>query len=189
MKIDSLTLVSGNKNKAREVERILDIPIKTVDLDLDEIQELDLEKVALHKLNQAYEIVKGPVIVDDVSFEIEAWNGFPGPLIKWLLKSSGEDDASVMLKMLSGVSDRRAKAKLAVGFHDGKEARVFIGESAGTVSTEIRGENGFGWDPVFIPQGFELTFAQMPPEEKDKISHRGRALAKLHDFLKANYEL
>ena len=189
MKIDKLVLVSSNKNKAREVERILEIPIEIKEIDLDEIQELDLEKVALHKLNQAFEIVKSPVIIDDVSFEVEEWKGFPGPLIKWLLKASGGDNANVMLKMLDGVSDRSAVAKLAVGFHDGKTARVFIGESKGIVATEIRGDNGFGWDPVFIPEGYDQTFAQMTPSEKDKISHRGRALAKLHDFLQKNYEL
>jgi len=189
MKIDKLTLVSGNPAKAREVERILEIKLETQKIDLDEIQELDLEKVAMHKLIQAYEIVKDPVIVDDVSFEVKAWNGFPGPLIKWLLKASGGDNATVMLKMLEGVEDRRVTAKLAVGFHDGKTARVFIGEVSGTVSTEISGENGFGWDPVFIPDGWDITFAQMDPSEKDKISHRGQALKKLSDFLKANYEL
>ena len=82
-----ITLVTGNKHKAKEVERILNIPLEIKEIELDEIQEINLEKVALHKLNQAYELVKEPVIVDDVSVEIDAWNGFPGPLIKWLLKS------------------------------------------------------------------------------------------------------
>src|SRR5690242_12054201 len=103
MKLNSLTLVTGNKNKAREAERILNVPLKVVEKELDEIQELDAEKVVLHKLNQAFEIVKSPVIVDDVSFEVAVWNGFPGPLIKWLLHASGGDNASVMLKMLEGV--------------------------------------------------------------------------------------
>lgn len=189
MKLQELTFVSGNKKKAEEVSRILPVPIEVVEIELDEIQELDAEKVVIHKLNQAYEIVKKPVIVDDVSFEIAVWNGFPGPLIKWLLHASGGDNASVMLKMLEGVTDRRVIAKLAIGFHDGKEPRIFIGECAGTVATEIRGENGFGWDPVFIPDGGSLTFAEMDPVEKDKISHRGRALKKLRDFLDANYEV
>lgn len=189
MKLPKLILVSGNKNKAREVERILEVPIETREVELDEIQELDLEKIALNKLMQAYEIVKSPVLIDDVSFEVNAWKGFPGPLIKWLLKSSGGDNATVMLKMLEGVNDRGASAKLAVGFHDGKNPHVFIGEAKGKVATEIMGENGFGWDPVFIPEGYNQTYAQLSPREKDKISHRGVALQKLHDFLKANYEL
>ena len=183
-----ITLVTGNKAKAGEVKRILNIPLQVSSIELDEIQEIDLEKVALHKINQAFQIVKKPVIVDDVSVEIDAWNGFPGPLIKWLLKA-GESDASVLLKMLKGEKNRSAKAKLAVGFHDGKKAYIFVGEVKGTIAEEIRGENGFGWDPVFIPQGHTKTFAQMSVKEKDAISHRGRALKKLDDFLKRSYDI
>lgn len=183
-----ITLVSGNKSKAREIERILDIPIEIKEIELDEIQEIDLEKVAIHKVNQAFEIVKGPVLIDDVSVEINAWNGFPGPLIKWLLKVGG-DNSSVLLKLLKNERDRKAIAKLAIGFHDEKKAHIFIGEVSGSISNEIRGENGFGWDPVFVPDGFKETFAEMNPKVKDKISHRGKALEKFHDFLKNNYDI
>jgi non-canonical purine NTP pyrophosphatase (RdgB/HAM1 family) len=189
MKLDKITLVTGNKNKAREVERILNIPLEVKSIELDEIQGLDLEKIALHKLNQAFEIVKGPVIIDDVSVEIEAWNDFPGPLIKWLLKAGNDGDASVLLKLLENESNRSAVAKLAIGFHDGKKAQIFVGETKGTIATEIRGDNGFGWDPVFIPEGHNETFAEMDPDLKDSMSHRGRAFAKLSDFIKANYDI
>lgn len=188
MKIGKITFVTGNEAKAKEVERILNIPVEVSKIELDELQELDLEKVTLHKINQAYEIVRKPVIVDDVSFEVDMWNSFPGPLIKWLLKS-GDGEAKVLLKMLKGEKNRKVKVKLGVGFHDGKKAHIFIGEVNGLVATEIRGENGFGWDPVFIPKGFNQTFAEMPKEQKDKISHRGKALKKLNDFLKANYDI
>lgn len=189
MKIDKITFVTGNKAKAREVERILNIPLEILNIELDEIQELDLEKIALHKLNQAFEIVKGPVIIDDVSVEINAWNGFPGPLIKWLLKVGNDGDAGVLLKLLENETNRSAKARLAIGFHDGKKAHIFIGEVKGTIGEEIRGENGFGWDPVFIPEGFDQTFAEMDPKVKDSMSHRGRALAEFRDFLNKNYEV
>lgn len=188
MKLDKITFVTGNKSKAREVQRILNVPIEIIDTELDEIQEIDLEKVAYHKLNQAYEIVKKPVMIDDVSMEIDAWNSFPGPLIKWMLKA-GNGEASVLLKMLGDGKNRKAKAKLAVGFHDGKNPHIFIGEARGAIATEIRGENGFGWDPVFIPDGMNVSYAQMDPREKDKISHRGRALSKFKDFLKENYDI
>jgi len=187
MKFPKITLVSGNKNKVEEVERILGIPLKFSDIDIDEIQSLDLEKVALHKLNAAYEIVGEPVIVDDVSFEIDAWDSFPGPLVKWALK--GKNDPSLILKMLADEENRKAKAKLAVGFHDGKEPYLFIGEVSGRVSREARGRDGFGWDKVFIPDGYDITFAEMDPEVKDSISHRGKALKKFKDFLNKNYEV
>lgn len=186
--MNKIIFVTGNKSKASEVQRILDIPLEIREVDLDEIQEIDLEKVALYKLNQAFEIVKEPVMVDDVSVEIEVWNGFPGPLVKWMLKA-GEGEASVLLKMLRGEKNRKATARLAVGFHDGEKPHIFIGEAHGKIATEIRGKNGFGWDPVFIPDGYNQTFAEMDPKFKDIISHRGQALAKFKDFLKKNYNI
>lgn len=184
----NIVFVTGNKPKAREAERILDIPLEIKDIDLDEIQELDLEKIAIHKINQAYSLVKKPVIIDDVSVEVDALNGFPGPLIKWVLKSSG-GNAGLLLRLLKGEKNRKAKAKLAIGFHDGKEAHVFYGEVDGNIAEEIRGENGFGWDPVFIPEGENQTFAEMDPDYKNTLSHRKRALDKLRDFIRENYDI
>ena len=156
-------------------------------MDLDEIQEIDLEKVALHKLNQAYEKLKTPVLIDDVSFEVDAWNGFPGPLIKWLLKAG--DGPSLILKLLEGEKNRKATAKLAIGFHDGKTPHLFFGEARGVVGYKIVERGGFGWDKVFIPDGYDISYAEMEPELKNSISHRGDALGKLKDFLKSNYDI
>lgn len=182
-----IILATGNKFKAKETEEILDIKLEVSSIELDEIQEIDLEKVALHKLNQAYKILKKPVMIDDVSFEINAWNSFPGPLVKWILKAG--NGPSLLLKLLESEKDRRALAKLAIGFHDGKKPRLFFGQVKGTVAYEIRGDNGFGWDRVFIPDGYDETFAEMSSKLKNSISHRGIALAKFRDFLKKNYEL
>ncbi len=182
-----ITFVTGNEFKARETGEILNIDLEISNIDLTEIQEMDLEKVASHKLNQAYEALKKPILIDDVSFEIHAWNSFPGPLVKWMLKAG--DGPSLMLKLLEGEKDRRAKARLAIGFHDGNKPHLFFGEVEGSVAYEIRGDNGFGWDRVFIPDGYDQTFAEMPSELKNSISHRGRALEKFHNFLKENYKL
>ena len=179
--IGKLVLVSGNSAKVAEVERILRIPIERVDKDINEIQSMDPEIITLHKLNEAFKIVSKPVIVDDVSFEVEVWNGFPGPLIKWLLEA--KNDPSLMLRMMKGETNRNAIARLFVGFHDGTKSHIFKGEVRGVISQEIRGDNGFGWDKVFIPDGYEQTFAEMPAEIKDSISHRGRALDKLKRYL------
>lgn len=182
-----ITFVTGNEFKAKETGEILDIDLEISQIDLVEIQEMDLEKVALHKLNQAFEILKKPVLIDDVSFEIQAWNSFPGPLVKWILKAG--NGPSLILKLLEGEKDRRAKARLAIGFHDGEKPHLFFGEVNGVVADSIRGDNGFGWDRVFIPEGYSQTFAEMPSELKNSISHRGLALEKLHNFLKTNYQL
>lgn len=179
----TLTFVTGNKRKAIETEQILGVPLEIVSIDLEEIQETQLEKVALHKLEQAYEITKKPVIIDDVGLYIEEWNGFPGPLIKWIL-SAGDGNASMLLKMMQGLQNRIAKAQLIVGLHDGEKAHLFSGEVTGTIADSMRGENGFGWDSVFIPDGFSKTYAEMTLDEKAEISHRRKALNKLKVHLR-----
>jgi XTP/dITP diphosphohydrolase len=187
MKLPKITLVTGNNKKAEEVQRILNIPLDVKELDLDEIQETNLEKVALNKLNRAFKIVGGPVVIDDVSFEIDAWDSFPGPLIKWMLKDG--IDPSLVIKLMKNEPNRKAVAKLAIGFHDGKKAHLFIGAVKGVVAEEIRGNNGFGWDRIFIPEGHHESFAEMDPEVKDSISHRRNALDKFKDFINKNYEV
>ena len=182
-----IVFVTGNKWKAKETEEILNTKLQISNIELDEIQEIDLEKVAIHKLNQAFKILKKPVIIDDVSFEIDSWNGFPGPLIKWLLKVG--NGPSILLKMLEKEKNRGAYARLAIGFHDGKKAHLFLSKVKGSIAHEIRGDNGFGWDRVFIPDGYRQTFAEMDPKLKNSISHRGIALMKFSNFLKKNYNI
>nr|MBI5455692.1 RdgB/HAM1 family non-canonical purine NTP pyrophosphatase [Candidatus Levybacteria bacterium] len=177
-----LVFVTGNQAKARDVQKILDFSIEIVDLDLEEIQETDVGKVALHKVIEAYDKIQSPVIVDDVGLSINAWNNFPGPLIKWVLKAGG-GNASLLLKFLDKEKNRKATATLAIGYHDGKETHIFIGSIDGIIAKEIRGENGFGWDAVFIPNGRDKTFAEMTFEEKNEISHRRKAFDKLKIFL------
>ena len=184
----SIVFVTGNKHKIKEAEEILHIPLETADIDLEEIQETDLEKVALHKLQQAYERIRKPVMVDDVGVYIHAWNNFPGPLIKWVVKAK-EPSGSLILKMLQGEKDRTVTVRLAVGFHDGKMPHLFFGEIQGTIADKMRGDNGFDWDKLFIPDGQTKTYAQMSPEEKNTISHRKIALTKLENFLKTNYTI
>jgi XTP/dITP diphosphohydrolase len=181
-----ILLVTSNPAKVQEFQEIMHIPVQIADIELDEIQELDVKKIALHKLDEAYRKVKEPVLVDDVSFEVDAWDGFPGPLIKWILKTGG---AQLLIKMLRHEENRLAHVGLVIGFHDGKEKHLFLGKAKGTISGSVRGKDGFGWDKVFIPDGHSLTYAEMEPEEKNAISHRGIALAKFKDFLKKNYEI
>lgn len=177
-----IVLVTSNKAKARDIQKILGFPINVADIELEEIQETDLGKIAIHKINEAFEKIGSPVIIDDVGLYINAWNGFPGPLIKWILKA-GEGNASMLLKMMEGEENRKAQVRLVAAYHDGKKAHIFFGEDKGEIAEEIRGENGFGWDPVFIPEGSTKTFAEMSFEEKNKDSHRRQALEKLKKFL------
>ena len=162
-----------NDNKLREVNEILNCNLEQIDIELYEPQGLDITEVVREKTEDAFRKTGKLVMVEDTSLEFYSWNGLPGPLIKWFLESVGNDG---ILKMLIGADNRRAIAKTAVGFFDGNESHIFIGEIEGAISEEIRGHSGFGWDPIFIPDGFDKSFAEMTSEEKNTVSMRRRAL-------------
>jgi XTP/dITP diphosphohydrolase len=172
--------VTSNDNKAREVAETLDIKIKRVSIELDEIQEMDLEKIIKHKTKEAYSKLKGPVIVEDVGFYIEDWNGFPGPLIKWFHATVGYDK---LTKILSE-KNRNAEFVVAYGLYDGKVFHSFMGISKGRIAPFPRGEGGWGFDTIFIPWGYRKTFAELGGSIKLKISARRIALEKLRRFIK-----
>jgi XTP/dITP diphosphohydrolase len=175
-----LHFVTSNKGKAGEAQMILGLPIEITSLDLPEIQSLDLEEIVREKVIHAYEKIKEPVFVDDVGLFVNAWNGFPGPFIKFLIEAGGNE---LLLKMMSSVSDRKMTAKASIGFHDGSKIHTFIGEIKGTLVEESRGDGGWGWDPLFIPENSDKTYAEMSPEEKNAFSHRRNALEKFRKFL------
>jgi non-canonical purine NTP pyrophosphatase (RdgB/HAM1 family) len=112
------------------------------------------------------------VIVEDSGLEVRAWGGFPGALVKWLERSAGLEK---MARMLDAFPDRSAAATCAVAYFDGAELNCARGEVAGSIAPRPRGSGGFGWDRLFVPEGAPLTFAEMTPAEKDRVSHRRRA--------------
>ncbi|MZH04227.1 MAG: RdgB/HAM1 family non-canonical purine NTP pyrophosphatase [Nitrospinae bacterium] len=173
--------VTGNPNKAREAGDILGVPLEQVEVeDMFEIQTRDIEELVSHKCQQAYDSLKCPVLVEDSALLFKAWNGLPGALIKWFECTVGCEG---MLKMLQTFEDRSATAVCCFALHDGKNIRIARGEVEGAIDNEIRGSNGFGWDVFFIPDGYENTFAEMPSEEKNAISHRKKALENLKILL------
>lgn len=180
--MDKLFFTTGNKGKAREAQQILGIPIEISDVELDEIQDLDLKKIVQHKLIQASEKVKAPVIVDDVALRLDAWNGFPGPFVKFLHVASNGNN-QLILKMLKSEENRNGTLIATIGYHNGRESHFFTGELRVTIATKERGANGWGLDPILIPEGSNRTYAEMTEDEKNEDSHRRRALEKLKDFL------
>jgi XTP/dITP diphosphohydrolase len=175
--------VTTSEHKRREVQRILGLEkLESVAPDVPEIQTLDFAEVAAHKARAAYEALDAParpLLVEDSGLVIAAWNGLPGALTKWFLASIGNEG---ILRMLSG-EDRLARAVCAVAVADaGGEVRVFRGEVRGEISPEPRGEGGFGWDPIFVPEGSELTYAQMG-DAKHEDSHRARAFRQVRGWL------
>lgn len=173
-------IATTNKGKIREISDILKIPLEFAKLELDEVQNMDLEYVARKKVEEAFKILKKPVIVDDVGVYIEAWNGFPGPFAKFILDHLGNER---VLEILASEKNRNLVVKSAIGYHDGKAVHVFIGEVNGTLAFEEKGTEGYGFDPIIIPEGQDLTYAQMGRARKNELSHRRKALDKLKTFL------
>ncbi len=176
-----ICFVTGNKNKLKEAQAIMP-EIKGLDLDLIEIQELEPKKILEAKLEEAKKYKPNcNLMVEDLSLEIEGMNGLPGPLIKWFLKSVGREG---VVKMAKSFGNQKAIARVTLGFvNEFGENKFFEGIVEGKI-VEPRGDSDFGWDPIFVPDGFDKTFAEMGMEEKNKISHRKIALEKLREYLK-----
>jgi len=171
--IDKLTLITGNEGKAREYAAMLGIEVLPVEIPLLEIQSLDPVEVVQTKVADAYAKLGSPVLVDDTGLRIAEWNGLPGALVSWFLQSVGPRG---ILTMASGIRDRRATVTTALGYADADGIQVFTGSLEGTLTTEIRGSGGFGYDSIFLPDGGDKTFAEMTGAEKNEVSHRRRAV-------------
>ena len=163
--------VTGRAEKAREAER-LGFRFERIPIDLDEIQALDPEQIVESKARDAYARIGRPVLVEDSGLAIHAWGGFPGALVKWIEKSAGLEKIA---RMLDAFPDRSATATCAVAWYDGSKLERGLGRCPGSIAESPRGDRGFGWDSLFVPEGEARTFAEMEPAEKDRVSHRRRA--------------
>ncbi len=173
---EKLILVSSNPNKAIEAERILGMPLLRVSLTLPEIQAATVEEITRFKLDTARTKGYQRLIVEDVSLGFDELGNFPGPFVRWLLEAAGGKGLAAIAYALN---NRSAKAQCCVAYWDGTDGHVFLGECVGEVLVEPRGAQQFGWDPWFQPRRSTKTFAEMTPEEKDLVSHRGEAYRKL----------
>ncbi len=177
-KIERLTFVTGNAGKAKYLSDYFHIPVDHVKLDLPEIQSLDLEQIVRDKAARAYAELKKPVLVEDVSLSFDALNGLPGPLVKWFVEAIGREG---ICRLLDGKM-RGVTAAVTFAFTDRKKIEVFTGTRRGTIAEHPRGESGFGWDPIFIPDGHAKTWGEMTGEEKHQTSMRREALEKMIRF-------
>ena len=175
-----ILVATGNKGKVEELEDILKVPLEIADVEIDEVQSMDLEYVSKRKTEEAYKVLKRPVITDDVGVFIEAWDNFPGPFVKYAYQILG---LKKILDLLKDEKNRNVIVKSAISFHDGNKIHTFIGEVKGTIAQAERGTHGWGFDPIIIPDGETQTFAEMGAKKKNTLSHRRRAVDKLKEFL------
>jgi inosine triphosphate pyrophosphatase len=159
-----VTFITGNKNKAEYLAEYLGFPVEHIKLDLDEIQSLDLKEVVRHKVRQAYKEVEGPVLVEDVSLRFTALGQLPGTFIKWFLDELGLEG---LCRLIDG-KDRTAVASCVFGYFDGETEKYFEGSLNGTVAQNPTGDGGFGWDQIFIPEGYDVTRAELSKEDDAK---------------------
>lgn len=171
--------VTGNKGKFEEAKGIIS-ELEQQDLDLVEIQSIDSKEIIRHKLEEAKKILEGNLVVEDSSLSLESLNGLPGPLIKWFLKTIGNEG---LVKITESFGNVRANASVVIGLsiEDGS-TEFFVGSIEGEI-VKPRGENGFGWDPIFQPDGWSKTFGEMTVEEKNEVSMRKIAFQKLKAYL------
>lgn len=173
--------ITGNQSKADYLSRQLGIGLRHRKLELLELQSTDLHEIVAHKLEQAYAVCRQPVIVEDVSLMFHALGGLPGPYIKWFMDLAG---SQACCRMLDGFDDRSASIRCTFGYYDGEHMEFFDSEMAGSIAAEPRGENGFGFDDIFIQEGYDMTRAQMSQADNERTyAEQMKPFAQLRDFI------
>ncbi len=196
MAADRLVLATRNPAKVRELARILGEQVRLTSLDgfpgAPDVPETGatFEENALLKARAIAAYTHLPAVADDSGLCVDALNGMPGVLSARWAGRHGDDQANLdlVLAQVADVPDARRGARFvcaAALARPGEDARevVVTGSVAGRLTRVPRGRGGFGYDPIFVPDGFELTTAEMTPEAKDAISHRGRAFRALAPFI------
>jgi inosine triphosphate pyrophosphatase len=176
----SLTFITGNAHKAKYVAEWLGTEVLHMKLDLDEMQTLDLHALVDHKAKQAYDILKTPVLIEDAQLSCTALGNLPGPFIKFFVEEIGP---AGIAKMLDGFDDRTAHGRICYALYDGKSIYYFEGEMHGEIAKKPRGEGGFGFDRIFINDGYEITRGEMSEADYARTSYRKLALDKLKEHL------
>lgn len=189
--MERLVFATNNAHKLEEIQAILGTKLSLLSLhDIgfdEEIPEpyLTLEENALHKARVVYRFCKLPVIADDTGLEVDVLGGRPGVYSARYAGDQKDSRANMqkVMQELEGLLDRKARFRTVIAFVSPIGEEFFEGIVTGTLLDEAVGNGGFGYDPIFVPEGYNQTFAQMPAELKNSISHRGRAIEKFMAFL------
>lgn len=188
-----LVLGTGNPGKVEELQALLSdlsidlVPASTLDDPPDVVEDADTLTGNAEKKARAFAThADTPALADDTGLEVAALDGAPGVRTARFAgpDATAADNKQQLLDTLQGVDDRRARFRTVVALIDADDtAHTFEGVCNGTITTAPRGDGGFGYDPLFQPEGHDATFAEMPPDAKNEISHRRKALDALRQFL------
>jgi XTP/dITP diphosphohydrolase len=191
MKRTKLVFATNNQHKLREIREIAGNDFEIMSLgdvgftgDIPETEDT-LEGNARQKANFVFGKIKINCFADDTGLEIDAMDGRPGV---YSARYAGEgcsfdDNINKILEELEGVGNRKAKFRCVICLLLNGDEYLFEGRIDGSITTERKGNTGFGYDPVFVPNGYQQTFAEMPPYLKNGVSHRGRAMGKMMKFI------
>ncbi len=187
-------LASHNKNKIEEIRSIM--PPELIIHNLFElgykeeiIEDGDtLEENAAIKARTIAQKFSKPCIADDTGLEVEALDGRPGVYSARYagIPPDASRNITKLLDEMNGMENRKARFRTLICLNDGRGEHFFEGIVNGTIAHEPKGRKGFGYDPVFIPAGYQNSFAQLDTDEKNRISHRARALSRLKEYLEQN---
>lgn len=191
-----IVFATNNSHKLEEIRQILGKSIEVLSLaDINCHEDIPetaptIEGNAMMKARYVYDKYGTPCFADDTGLEVEVLDGAPGVYSARYAGGEGHDSEANMRKLLhelEGKENRRAQFRTVIALieqKDGKPvAHTFEGKIEGHISDEKRGTSGFGYDPIFVPEGYEQSFAELGNEIKNKISHRARAVARLAEYL------
>ena len=185
-----IVFATNNLNKLKEIQQILPsmelLSLKDIGFEGEIPEDYEtLEENAFQKAQYIFDRYKIPCFADDTGLEVESLNGVPGV---YSARYAGEDciadnNMRKLLSEMQGTVNRRAAFKTVVAFVTDTEKRAFEGVAEGVILYEKQGIDGFGYDPIFKPLSYNLSFAEMSAAEKNKISHRGKAVRKFADYI------
>lgn len=186
-----LVLATNNPHKVKEIRKILPESFELLDLKqagvTEELPETSgtIEGNAIQKALRVWELTGMQCVADDSGLEVEVLGGKPGVDSAHFAGLPRNDGRNIiyLLDQLEGVQNRRAGFRTVLAYVQNGEVFTFEGTVQGVISNAQRGTGGFGYDPVFVPEGYEKSFAELPAEVKNSISHRANALKLFHDFI------
>jgi XTP/dITP diphosphohydrolase len=186
-----IIFATNNENKLREINLILGSSFNLLSLkDLNYEEEIPeneptLEKNSINKARYIHKIMNMNVFADDTGLEIDVLDGLPGVHSARFAGENKDSGANIhkVLSLMGPATNRKARFRTVIALILDNKEYLFEGTVYGNIITEKRGNEGFGYDPVFVPEGSDRTFAEMTLDEKNRISHRARAFEKLREFL------